>query len=280
MKPVLKVGKLDIHEIARKVALFSVTDMIGLDREIALKARELIDIFYERDPEVMGVTPRGQEAFGQVMGLMLQLAAEWRKDTPPSPSHINSWINNQVREGLWMSDEQIMGNTSMLVITGADTVPYNIANMFYYLNKKPEQLQMMRNDFSLIPAAFEECVRFDHPTNILGRRLNKDIELHGKKMKKGDAVIYLYQSAGRDEREFERADQFDITRQVPKRSISFGHGPHKCLGQHLARLEGRVIIEEILNAIPDFKIKEDEVVRTFGEFLQGYRNMPIEFIPQ
>ncbi len=99
-------------------------------------------------------------------------------------------------------------------------------------------------------------------------------------MKKGDAVIYLYQSAGRDEREFERADQFDITRQVPKRSISFGHGPHKCLGQHLARLEGRVIIEEILNAIPDFKIKEDEVVRTFGEFLQGYRNMPIEFIPQ
>ncbi len=148
-----------------------------------------------------------------------------------------------------MSDEQIMGNTSMLVITGADTVPYNIANMFYYLNKKPEQLQMMRNDYSLIPAAFEECVRFDHPTNILGRRLNKDIELHGKKMKKGDAVIYLYQSAGRDEREFERADQFDITRQVPKRSISFGHGPHKCLGQHLARLEGRVIIEEILNAI-------------------------------
>jgi len=280
LKPVLKVGKLDIHEIARKVALFSVTDMIGLDREIALKARELIDIFYERDPEVMGVTPRGQEAFGQVMGLMLQLAAEWRKDTPPSPSHINSWINNQVREGVWMSDEQIMGNTSMLVITGADTVPYNIANMFYYLNKKPEQLQMMRNDYSLIPAAFEECVRFDHPTNILGRRLNKDIELHGKKMKKGDAVIYLYQSAGRDEREFERADQFDITRQVPKRSISFGHGPHKCLGQHLARLEGRVIIEEILNAIPDFKIKEDEVVRTFGEFLQGYRNMPIEFIPQ
>ena len=280
LKPVLKVGKLDIHEIARKVALFSVTDMIGLDREIALKARELIDIFYERDPEVMGVTPRGQEAFGQVMGLMLQLAAEWRKDTPPSPSHINSWINNQVREGVWMSDEQIMGNTSMLVITGADTVPYNIANMFYYLNKKPEQLQMMRNDYSLIPAAFEECVRFDHPTNILGRRLNKDIELHGKKMKEGDAVIYLYQSAGRDEREFERADQFDITRQVPKRSISFGHGPHKCLGQHLARLEGRVIIEEILNAIPDFKIKEDEVVRTFGEFLQGYRNMPIEFIPQ
>ncbi len=279
LKPALKSGRLDIHDLGRTVALFSITDMIGLDREIALKARELIDIFYERDPDVMGVTPRGQEAFGQVMGLMLQLAAEWRKDTPPSPTHINAWINNQVRDGLWMSDEQIMGNTSMLIITGADTVPYNIANMFYYLDKNPQQLQLMRDDFSLIPGAFEECVRYDHPTNILGRRLTKDIELHGKQMKKGDAVIYLYQSAGRDEREFENADQFDITRPTPKRSISFGHGPHKCLGQHLARLEGRVIIEEILSSIPEFNLKQDEVVRTFGEFLQGYRNMPIEFKP-
>jgi len=279
LKIALKIGKLDIHEIARKVALFSVTDMIGLEREIALKARELIDIFYERDPEIMGATPRGQEAFGQCMGLMLKLAAEWRKDTPPSPSHINTWINKEVREGVWMSDEQIMGNTSMLIITGADTVPYNIANLFYYLNQNPNQLEMLRSDFSLIPNAFEECVRFDHPTNILGRKLNKDIELHGKKMKKGDAVIYLYQSAGRDEREFDQPDKFDITRSTPKRSINFGHGPHKCLGQHLAKLEGRVIIEEILSTIPDYKLKEEGVVRTFGEFLQGYRNVPIEFNP-
>ena len=279
LKASLKLGKLDIHEIARKVALFSITDMIGLERKTALQARELIDIFYERDPEIMGVTPRGQEAFGQCMGLMLQLAAEWRKDTPPSPSHINAWINKQVREDLWMSDEQIMGNTSMLIITGADTVPYNIANLFYYLNQDPNQLEILRNDFSLIPNAFEECVRFDHPTNILGRKLNKDIELHGKEMKKGDSVIYLYQSAGRDEREFDNPDKFDVTRPIPKRSVNFGHGPHKCLGQHLAKLEGRVIIEEILSAIPKFKLIDEEVKRTFGEFLQGYRHMPIEFDP-
>ena len=279
LKASLKLGKLDIHEIARKVALFSITDMIGLERKTALQARELIDIFYERDPEIMGVTPRGQEAFGQCMGLMLQLAAEWRKDTPPSPSHINAWINKQVREGLWMSDEQIMGNTSMLIITGADTVPYNIANLFYYLNQDPNQLEILRNDFSLIPNAFDECVRFDHPTNILGRKLNKDIELHGKEMKKGDSVIYLYQSAGRDEREFDNPDKFDVTRPIPKRSVNFGHGPHKCLGQHLAKLEGRVIIEEILSAIPKFKLIEEDVERTFGEFLQGYRHMPIEFDP-
>ena len=78
---------------------------------------------------------------------------------------------------------------------------------------------------------------------------------------------------------FDNPDKFDVTRPIPKRSVNFGHGPHKCLGQHLAKLEGRVIIEEILSAIPKFKLIEEDVERTFGEFLQGYRHMPIEFDP-
>ena len=279
IKPALKIGKLDIHEVARRVALFTVADMIGIDREVALKARHFIDIFYERDPDVVGVTPRGEEAFGQVMGILIQMAEKWRKKVPPSPSHIEAWINKQVRDDTWMTDEQIVGNTGMLIITGSDTVPNNIANLFFYLNQHPDQLKIIREDFSFIPKAFEECVRFDHPTNILGRKLAKDMDLHGKKMKKGDSVIYLYQSAGRDEREFESPDLFDITRPTPPRNLNFGHGPHKCLGHHLAKMEGRIIIEEILNAIPDFVLKENEAKRMFGEFLQGYIKMPIEFDP-
>ena len=82
--------------------------MIGIDREVALKARHFIDIFYERDPDVVGVTPRGEEAFGQVMGLLIQMAEKWRKNVPPSPSHIEAWINKQVRDDTWMTDEQIV----------------------------------------------------------------------------------------------------------------------------------------------------------------------------
>ena len=92
-------------------------------------------------------------------------------------------------------------------------------------------------------------------------------------------MLFRSQSAGRDEREFDNPDNFDITRPTPKRSISFGHGPHKCLGQHLARLEGRVILEEIFKAIPDYSVQKEDMVRTFGEFLQGYRNMPLKFKP-
>ena len=178
LKPALKTGKLDIHEVARRVSLFTIADMIGIDREVALKARHFIDIFYERDPNIVGATPKGQEAFGQCMGLMLEMAETWRKDVPPSPSHINTWVNKRVREDTFMTNEQIAGNTSMLIITGSDTVPFNTANLFFYLNQHPQQLEMIKKDFSLIPNAFEECVRFDHPTNILGRKLVKDLELH------------------------------------------------------------------------------------------------------
>ena len=279
LEPALKSGALDVHEIGRNVALFTIAEMIGLDRDVAIQARKLIDIFYEREPDILGTTPKGQEAFGQCMGLMMQVATGCRENPPPSPSHLNAWVSEQVREDTWMTDEQIMGNTSMLIITGSDTVPFTIANLFYYLSQRPDQLQMLRNDFSLIPDAFEECVRFDHPTNILGRRLIKDMELHGKKMKRGDPVIFLYQSAGRDEREFSNPDEFDILRPKGPRSLNFGHGLHRCLGHYLAKLEGRVIIEEILTAIPEFSVNEDEAARFFGEFLQGYRYMPIEFDP-
>jgi len=279
LEPVLKTGKLDIHDIARNVALYTIAEMIGLDREIAIEARRLIDVFYERDPEIVGTTPRGHQAFAECMELMFGVAAKARKETPPAPSHLHSWIHEKVREDTWMTDEQIMGNTSMLIITGSDTVPFNIANLFFNLNQHPDQLKLLKADFSLIPDAFEECVRFDHPTNILGRRLINDIEMHGKTMKKGDAVIFLYQSAGRDEREFEDPDRFDITRPKGPRSISFGHGLHRCLGHHLAKLEGKVIIEEILTAIPNYVLLEDQAERYFGEFLQGYRYMPIEFDP-
>ncbi|MCH2171855.1 cytochrome P450 [Myxococcota bacterium] len=277
IEPALKTGTLDIHEIARNVALFTIAEMIGLDRDIAIQARKLIDIFYERDPDILGTTPKGQEAFGQCMGLMMQVATECRQNPTPSPSHLNAWVNERVREDTWMTDEQIMGNTSMLIITGSDTVPFTVANLFYYLHQRPDQLQMVKDDFTLIPDAFEECVRFDHPTNILGRRLVKDMELHGKKMKRGDPIIFLYQSAGRDEREFTNPDEFDILRSKGPRSINFGHGLHRCLGHYLAKMEGRVITEEILTAIPEFSVKEEEAERFFGEFLQGYRYMPIEF---
>jgi cytochrome P450 len=94
-----------------------------------------------------------------------------------------------------------------------------------------------------------EALRFDMPTQFLGRTVVRDVELHGEKMRAGDAVIFLYASANRDPREFDDPDTFDITRRPP-RILSFGHGTHSCLGIHTAKTEGRIALEELLKRDP------------------------------
>ena len=89
--------------------------------------------------------------------------------------------------------------------------------------------------------------------------------------------MFLWASGNRDEAEFDDADQFDITRR-PRRSLSYGHGVHKCIGEHLGRLEGRVLLEELLQVAPDYTCGEG-ATRVYSEFLHGYHRVPIEFAP-
>ncbi len=158
----------------------------------------------------------------------------------------------------------------------ANTVPLSTAATIFYLSQHPEQLKAATQDPSLLENAFEEAVRFDQPTNILGRRVVKDNDDYGKPLRAGQTVLFMYASAGRDEREFKDADRFDIHR-TPARTLSFGSGIHVCLGQHLARLEGPILLQELLRAIPDFEVRTDEVRRVKGEFLQGFCRMPISY---
>ena len=108
------------------------------------------------------------------------------------------------------------------------------------------------------------------------RTLTRDFEIHGETLEAGKKVALLIASGNRDESEFERADEFDVDRR-PRRSLSFGHGAHKCIGEHLGRLEGRVLLEEILALAPDYEVVEAGAERSYGEFLHGYHRMPIEF---
>jgi hypothetical protein len=91
-------------------------------------------------------------------------------------------------------------------------------------------------------------------------------------------VLLLWASATRDEAEFPRAGEFDLDRRPP-RSLSFGHGIHKCLGEHLANLEGRVLLEELFAALGEYEVRWEQAERMYGEFLCGYRQLPVVFLP-
>lgn len=278
LAPALQQGELDVYALSSRVALYTIADFIGLERADIEHIRALIDVFYRREPGIAGTTPNGLQAFAEARSYILQLIGRYRRNPAPASSHIHTWLNAAVN-GATMSDEDIYFSIFAFVITGSDTLPLTTAGTIYYLSQHPEQLAEVRADPALIPFAFAETTRYDQATNVLGRTLLHDIELHGKTLRKGCPVLFLYASANRDEREFEAPDEYRIARR-PRRTLSFGAGLHVCLGQHLARLEGKIILEELLAAIPAFEVDSARCRRVFGEFLQGYCQVPISFKPK
>lgn len=274
----LEQGRVDVYELASRVALNTIADFIGLEVGIITELRALIDKFYYREPGIDGATPDGLSAFAQAREIVLKLIESFRRNRPELTSHIGAWLD-QADHGNPMSDEELFFSIFAMIVTGSDTVPLTTAATVYYLAEHPGQLALVRSNPALIPQAYEEAARFDQPTNILGRMLIRDVEFHGKAMTKGQKVLFLYASANRDENEFEQADAFMIGRR-PRRSLSFGVGSHFCLGQHLARLEGKIILEELFSAIPEFFVETDKCLRIYGEFLQGFNCLPIRFREQ
>jgi cytochrome P450 len=108
------------------------------------------------------------------------------------------------------------------------------------------------------------------------RVVKSPVEFAGVKMTEGQPIMFLYHSGNHDEREFDEPDRFDILRRPP-RIMSFGYGPHSCLGVNVARLEARVCVEELLKAQPDYEVDLDRSERLLTEFVQGYWKLPITF---
>jgi hypothetical protein len=114
------------------------------------------------------------------------------------------------------------------------------------------------------------------PTQFLCRTVTREVALGGQRLTPGQGVLMLYPSANRDEREFPRPDAFDVTRRAP-RILSFGAGQHACLGQHVAKLEGRLCLEAILAAAPHYTVDLARAERHNTEFVQGFARLPVAF---
>jgi hypothetical protein len=180
------------------------------------------------------------------------------------------------QDGVRLDDEAIASHLSMLIIGGSETFPKTFASILRRLWEHPDQRQMCIDDPGLIPDAYSEGLRYDMPTQFLMRVVSRPVEFAGAKMTEGQPIMFLYHSGNHDEREFDDPDRFDIKRRAP-RMMSFGYGPHSCLGINVARLEGKVCLEEVLRRIPDYEVDLEGSERLLTEFVQGYWKLPITF---
>jgi cytochrome P450 len=163
-----------------------------------------------------------------------------------------------------------------MIIAGNETTTKLLGNAVYWAAKNPDQHRMVTRDPSLIPAWVEETLRYDNSTQALARRVCRPFELHGKSFEVGERVVLLVGSANRDAAVFPDADRYDIKRDTSQ-MLSFGYATHFCLGASLARLEGRVALEEVLRRFPDYEIDSTGIERVHSINVRGFAALPMRF---
>ncbi|HVM66417.1 MAG TPA: cytochrome P450, partial [Acidimicrobiales bacterium] len=163
---------------------------------------------------------------------------------------------------------------TVLFSAGTETVARHLGWVADVLEANPDQRAELAKDFSLIPNAIEEILRYEPPSPINARWLARAVTLHGETIPEGSKIVLLTGSAGRDERKYPDPDVLDIHRKVDLH-LTFGYGIHFCLGAALARMEGRIGLEETLTRWPEWEVDREHAVMLYTSTVRGYLNLPV-----
>ncbi len=209
--------------------------------------------------------------------LFAYAAEQARRRREHPTDDVISLLLRPTRDGAPLSDDEFKNFFTLLVAAGNDTTRYSITAGMLALLEHPAQLAALRDDPTLIPGAVEEMLRWSSVTMHFRRTAVVDTELGGTAIAAGDKVLIWFLSGNVDERRFPRPFEFDI-RRAPNDHLAFGlKSPHKCLGEHLARLEMRVFFEELLPALADIRVS-GPVARLRSNFISGIKRLPVSVV--
>jgi cytochrome P450 len=188
---------------------------------------------------------------------------------------ISVLINGEMSDGIPLTERDFHTNFLLLVVAGNETTRHTITHTMINLIQHPEQLARLQEDPELIPWAVEEFLRFASPVYHFRRTATKDVEINGKTIKSGEKIVTWFASGNRDESIFDSANEFDVTRN-PNEHMTFGRGgPHMCLGNALARIELRVMFEDLISRIDSMEMT-GPVDFLRSNFVHGIKRMPVK----
>lgn len=202
---------------------------------------------------------------------------EWRR-SHPSDDVMTELLNAEFEDehGEWRTLTSAEVVTYLTVVAGAgnETTGRLIGWVGSTFANHPDQRRAVAEDLSLVPAAVEEVLRYEPPGPFIARYVNADVEFHGQTVPAGSAILFIVASANRDTRRYDDAESFDIHRPSGQR-LTFGHGLHYCLGAALARLEGRIVTEEILARFPDWEVDWAHAKLASTSTVRGWETLPL-----
>jgi len=173
-----------------------------------------------------------------------------------------------------LTRDELLGYITLLAAAGNETTTRLIGWTGKVLAEHPDQRRRLVEDRSLVPNAIEELLRFEPPSPVQARYVTRDVEHHGQPVPEGSAMLLLNASGNRDERKFSDPDRFDIHRTIDHH-LAFGYGTHFCLGAALARLEGRVALDEVLTRFPAWEVDWDNAVQARTSTVRGWESLPV-----
>ena len=188
---------------------------------------------------------------------------------------VSRLVNHVPEDGVPLSDRDLRTYFLLLVVAGNETTRHAVSHTIDALLDHPDQLAILQNDPSLVAPAVEECLRWASPVYHFRRTATRDVELHGTAIRAGDKVVAWFAAANRDERVFDDPYRFDVMRRRVDH-VAFGKGgPHFCLGNQLARLELRIMLEELLPRLPATLRRAGPVTRVRSNFVNGIKTFPV-----
>lgn len=266
-------GTVDyVAEFAGKLPMDVISELMGVPVADRDRIRNMADGVMHREDGVTDVPASAIEASINLIVYYQEMIAERRRALTDD---LTSALLEAEIDGDRLTDEEVLGFMFLMVIAGNETTTKLLANAAFWGHKNPDQLAPVYADLSRVPLWVEETLRYDTSSQILARVVSGPLELYDTTIPEGDVLLLLPGSAHRDERVFEKPDDYLIGREIGSKLLSFGSGAHFCLGAHLARMEARVALTELFKRIRGYEVDEANAVRVHSSNVRGFAHLPI-----
>jgi cytochrome P450 len=276
LDPLVGAGGFDfIRDLGAQMPMRTIGMLLGIPEQDQEALRDRIDEGLRLEdgtmPDMDRQTPGGDqsEAFAQYI--------DWRAEHP-SDDLMTELLRAEFEDAEGtrrrLTRDELLGYVNLLAAAGNETTTRLIGWTGKVLADHPDQRRDLVEDRSLVPNAIEELLRYEPPSPVQARYVTRDVEHHGQDVPEGSVMLLLNASGNRDERKFPEPDRFDIHRSIDHH-LSFGYGIHFCLGAALARLEGRVALDEVLERFPTWEVDWDNAVQARTSTVRGWESLPV-----
>jgi cytochrome P450 len=277
LDPLIGAGGFDfIADLGAQMPMRTIGMLLGIPESDQQAIRDRVDAMLRLDSESRsGSLPDsrtfdlGVDDFGAYI--------DWRAEHPSDDlmtELLTAEFEDEAGEIRRLTRDEVLNYVGLLAGAGNETTTRLIGWAGKVLAEHPDQRAELAADTALIPGAIEELLRYESPSPVQARYVTRDVEHHGHTVPGGSVILLITAAGNRDERRFPNPDQFDIHREI-RQHLAFGLGIHFCLGSYLARLEGRIAMEEVLRRFPTWDVDWDRAVRAHTSTVRGWESLPV-----